>query len=41
MAKNTFQFLEVRRVDPKKLDAEERVKRSGEIYVSFDKDSSA
>ena len=41
MAKNTFQFLEVRRVDPKKLDAEERVKRSGEIYGSFDKDSSA
>ena len=41
MAKNTFQFLEVGRVDPKKLDAEERVKRSGEIYGSFDKDSSA
>ena len=41
MAKNTFQFLEVSRVDPKKLDAEERVKRSGEIYGSFDKDSSA
>lgn len=41
MAKNTFQFLEVGRVDPKKLDAAERIKRSGEIYGSFDKDSSA
>lgn len=41
MAKNTFQFLEVGRVDPKKLDAEERIKRSGEIYGDFDKDSSA
>ena len=41
MAKNTFQFLEVGRVDPKKLDAQERIKRSGEIYGDFDKDSSA
>jgi glutamate synthase (NADPH/NADH) small chain len=41
MAKNTFQFLEVGRVDPKKLDAAERVKRSGEIYGDFDKESSA
>ncbi len=41
MAKNTFQFLVVGRVDPKKLDAEERIKRSGEIYGDFDKDSSA
>ncbi len=41
MAKNTFQFLEVGRVDPKKLDASERIKRSGEIYGSFDKAASA
>jgi len=41
MAKNTFQFLEVGRVDPQKLDAAERIKRSGEIYGSFDKESSA
>ncbi len=41
MAKNTFQFLEVGRVDPKKLDAAERIKRSGEIYGSFDKTSSS
>lgn len=41
MAKNTFQFLEVGRVDPKKLDAAERIKRSGEIYGDFDKESSA
>ena len=41
MAKNTFQFLEVGRVDTKKLDAQERIKRSGEIYGDFDKDSSA
>jgi glutamate synthase (NADPH/NADH) small chain len=41
MAKNTFQFLEVGRVDPKKLDAQERIKRSGEIYGDFDKESSA
>ena len=37
MAKNTFQFLEVGRVDPQKLDAAERIKRSGEIYGDFDK----
>jgi glutamate synthase (NADPH/NADH) small chain len=37
MAKNTFQFLEVGRVDPKKLDAAERIKRSGEIYGNFEK----
>ena len=41
MAKNTFQFLEVGRVVPQKLDAAERIKRSGEIYGSFDKESSA
>ncbi|MCL4150041.1 UNVERIFIED_CONTAM: hypothetical protein GTU68_008195 [Idotea baltica] len=41
MAKKTFQFLEVGRVDPNKLDAAERIKRSGEIYGSFDKESAA
>jgi glutamate synthase (NADPH/NADH) small chain len=41
MAKNTFQFLEVGRVDPKKLKADERVKEFGEIYGEFDADSSA
>ncbi len=41
MAKNTFQFLEVGRVDPKKLKASERVKDFGEIYGEFDADSSA
>lgn len=41
MAKNTFQFLDVGRVDPKKLDAKVRVQQFGEIYGEFDKDSSA
>jgi glutamate synthase (NADPH) small chain len=41
MAKNTFQFLEVGRVDPKKLNANERVKGFGEIYGEFDAASSA
>lgn len=41
MAKNTFQFLEVGRVDPQKLEAKERIKKAGEIYGSFDKDSAA
>ena len=41
MAKNTFQFLEVGRFDPKKLSADERVKGFGEIYGEFDADSSA
>ena len=41
MAKNTFQFLEVGRVDPKKLKADERIKGFGEIYGEFDADSSA
>jgi len=41
MAKNTFQFLEVGRVDPQKLDAAERIKRSGEIYGDFDKTGAA
>ena len=39
--KNTFQFLEVGRVDPKKLDAAERIKRAGEIYGDFDKQGAA
>ena len=41
MAKNTFQFLEVGRFDPKKLKAEERIKGFGEIYGEFDAKSSA
>ena len=41
MAKNTFQFLEVGRVDPKKLKADERIKGFGEIYGEFDDKSSA
>ncbi len=41
MAKNTFQFLDVGRFDPKKLDADVRIKQFGEIYGSFDSDSSA
>jgi glutamate synthase (NADPH/NADH) small chain len=41
MAKNTFQFLEVGRVDPTKLEAKERIKGFGEIYGGFDKDSSS
>jgi glutamate synthase (NADPH/NADH) small chain len=41
MAKNTFQFLEVGRVVPTKLEAKERIKGFGEIYGGFDKDSSS
>jgi glutamate synthase (NADPH/NADH) small chain len=41
MAKNTFQFLDVGRVDPKKMDAEVRVQKFGEIYGDFDKESAA
>ena len=41
MAKNTFQFLEVGRVDPKKLKPAERIKGFGEIYGEFDAKSSA
>ncbi len=41
MAKNTFQFLDVGRVDPKKLDAKVRVQEFGEIYGDFDDQSSA
>jgi len=41
MAKNTFQFLDVKRHDPKKVKAEDRVKNFGEIYEGFDDKSSA
>jgi glutamate synthase (NADPH/NADH) small chain len=41
MAKNTFQFLDVGRVDPKKLDAKVRVQQFGEIYGEFDNKESA
>lgn len=41
MAKNTFQFLDVGRVDPKKRNADERIKGFGEIYGEFDSNSSA
>lgn len=36
MKKNNFQFLEVGRVDPKKMAANVRVKEFGEIYGQFD-----
>ena len=36
MKKNTFQFLDVGRVDPKKLDASVRKQQFGEIYGQFD-----
>ncbi|MTI62940.1 FAD-dependent oxidoreductase [Methylophaga sp.] len=39
MAKNTFQFLDVGRVDPKKMDAKVRVQQFGEIYGDFDDQS--
>jgi glutamate synthase (NADPH/NADH) small chain len=41
MTKNTFQFLDVGRVDPKKLDAKARIKEFGEIYGEFEADSAA
>ncbi len=41
MAKNTFQFIDVGRFDPKKVEAKERIKGFGEIYGQFDKDKSA
>jgi glutamate synthase (NADPH/NADH) small chain len=41
MAKNTFQFLDVKRHDPNKVAAETRVKNFGEIYEGFDDKSSA
>ena len=36
MKNNTFQFLDVGRVDPKKLDASVRKQQFGEIYGQFD-----
>ena len=42
MAKNnTFQFLEVGRHDPKKIEAKNRIKGFGEIYQSFDQPQAA
>ncbi len=41
MAKNSFQFLDVGRFDPKKQEASERIKGFGEIYGQFDEKSSA
>jgi len=41
MAKNTFQFLDVKRHDPKKIEAKDRIKNFGEIYEGFSADSSA
>lgn len=41
MAKNTFQFLDVKRHDPNKIDAETRVENFGEIYEDFEKDAAA
>lgn len=41
MKKNNFQFLDVGRVDPQKMDAQERVQQFGEIYGDFDKQGAA
>ena len=41
MAKNNFQFLDVKRHDPKKLEAKNRIKNFGEIYEGFDAKASA
>ena len=41
MAKNTFQFLEVGRHDPKKFEAKNRIKGFGEIYESFQQPQAA
>jgi glutamate synthase (NADPH/NADH) small chain len=41
MAKNTFQFLDVKRHDPAKFKAEDRVENFGEIYEGFDKESAS
>lgn len=41
MKKNNFQFLDVGRVDPKKMDAKVRVQQFGEIYGDFDKTQAA
>ncbi len=41
MTKNIFQFLDVKRHDPNKLDAKTRIQHFGEIYQGFDAPSSA
>jgi glutamate synthase (NADPH/NADH) small chain len=41
MAKNTFQFLEVGRHDPKKFEAKDRIEGFGEIYESFQQPQAA
>ena len=41
MAKNIFQFLDIKRHDPNKRDVENRIKDFGEIYENFDEQSSA
>ncbi len=41
MTKNIFQFLDVKRHDPNKLDAKTRIQHFGEIYQGFDDRSSA
>jgi glutamate synthase (NADPH/NADH) small chain len=41
MAKNTFQFLEVGRHDPKKFEAKDRIEDFGEIYESFQQPQAA
>ena len=41
MAKNVFQFLDVERANPNKLEAEERIKNFGEIYGEFNVKSSS
>jgi len=41
MAKNTFQFLEVGRHDPKKFEAKNRIKDFGEIYEGFEQPQAA
>tara|TARA_R110002050_G_scaffold269917_2_gene412588 strand:- start:128644 stop:130047 length:1404 start_codon:yes stop_codon:yes gene_type:complete len=41
MAKNTFQFLEVGRHDPKKFEAKKRIEGFGEIYESFEQPQAA
>jgi len=41
MAKNTFQFLDVKRHDPNKIGAETRVQNFGEIYEGFEQESAA
>src|SRR5690554_2766455 len=41
MEKNTFQFLDVGRADPKKLDANVRKQQYGEIYGQFESGQAA